>query len=123
MYEIFDTTTRKVVALADEPHYVYRSPRNGVWIRCDEEDAECIAVEGTRYSIRGKEPVPDAPNTVAVRKADAAKRLRDATLEVLEHSKTIEDFKAMFADFADAIIDLYSVKAEKEEAADAELDE
>lgn len=110
MYEIYDTASGKVIALADEPRYVYRSPKNGVWIRCDEPDAECVAVNGTRYSIRGRAQVDDAPATVAVRKADAAAHIRSLTVEALEHAETIEDFKAMFADFADAIVDLYQNK-------------
>lgn len=116
MYEIFDTTTRKVIALADEPVYVYRSPRNGVWIRCEEKDAECVAVEGTRYSIRGRTQVEDAPTTVAVRKADAAARIRKLTAEALEHAETIEDFKAYYTDLAEAIIDLIDWRYANENA-------
>ena len=110
MYEIFDATTREVIALADEPTYVYRSPRNGVWIRCDEDKAECVAVSGTRYSIRGRDKISDAPTEVSIRKADAAAALRKVALENISHAETIEDFKAMFADFADAIVDLYQNK-------------
>lgn len=118
MYEIYDTTTRKVIALADEPRYVHRSPRNGVWLLCDEKDAECVAVDGTRYSIRGKSPVEDTTSTVAIRKTDAGEKLRATMLSALEHAETIEDFKAMFADITEAFIDLYATKADKEGTAD-----
>lgn len=107
MYEILNTATREVLTLTDEPRYVKRSPRNSVWIRCEEADAECVAVEGTRYSISGREPVEDAPVTVAVRKADAAAKLRTVALESIAHAQTLDEVKAAYTDLAEAVIDLY----------------
>lgn len=107
MYEIFDTTTREVLSLTDEPRYVYRSPRNGVWIRCDEEKAECVAVNGTRYSLKDKTPISDAPTTVSIRKADAAAKLRTVALESIAHAQTLDEVKAAYTDLAEAVIDLY----------------
>lgn len=106
MYEIYDTTSGKVIALADEPRYVYRSPKNGVWIRCEESDAECVAVNGTRYSIRGRAQVDDAPETVAVRKADAAKRLAELAKSSIAQAQTLDEVKYRFEDLVDAVIDL-----------------
>ena len=107
MYEIFDATTREVIALADEPTYVYRSPRNGVWVRCDEDKAECVAVSGTRYSIRGRDKISDAPTEVSIRKADAAAALRKVALENISHAETLEEVKAAYTDLAEAVLDLY----------------
>lgn len=107
VYEIYDTTSGKVIALADEPRYVCRSPKNGVWIRCDEPDAECVAVNGTRYSIRGRAQVDDAPATVAVRKADAAAKILALTKEQIAHASDLDEIKDAYADLADAVLDLY----------------
>lgn len=106
MFEIYDTKTGEVIALADEPRYVYRSPKNGVWIRCDEQLAECIAIDGVRYSIRGRQGVEDAPTTVAVRKADAAKRIATLTKNAIAHAESLDEVKVRFEDLVDAVIDL-----------------
>lgn len=108
MYEILNTATREVLTLTDEPRYVKRSPRNGVWIQCEGEAAECVAVEGARYSISGREPVEDAPTVVAVRKADAAARIKTLARSSIEHAETLEEVKAAYTDLAEAIIDLYT---------------
>ena len=107
MFEIVNNETREVLSLTDEPRYVYRSPRNGVWIRCDEDKAECVAVDGTRYSLKDKTPVSDAPQTVAIRKADAAAKLRTVALESIAHAQTLDEVKAAYTDLAEAVLDLY----------------
>lgn len=106
MFEIYDTKSGEVIALAEEPRYVYRSPKNGVWIRCDEPDAECIAVNGARYSIRGRAEVDDAPDTVAVRKVDAAQRIAAIAKSSIANAQTLEEVKYRFEDLVDAVIDL-----------------
>lgn len=105
MFEIINETG-EVIAELDEPRYVYRSPKNGVWIRCNEPEAECVAINGTRYSIRGKPPIDDAP-TVSIKKADAAARIRALTQKNTESLQNIEELKAAYTDLAEAILDLY----------------
>ena len=109
MYEIYNVDNREVIGLADEVTYVKRG-KLGIWHPCKEDAAECIISDGIRYSIAGKTPVADAPVTAGIKKADAAAALRKVALENISHAETIEDFKAMFADFADAIVDLYQNK-------------
>lgn len=105
MFEIVNSDG-EVIALADEPRYVCRSPKNGVWIRCDEPDAECVAVNGTRYSIRGRAKVDDAP-PVSIRKADAAAKILALTKEQIARASDIDEIKDAYADLADAVLDLY----------------
>lgn len=114
MYEIYETKTGEVLALAEEPCYVYRSPKNGVWIRCDEPDAECVAVNGTRYSIRGKAQVEDAPETVAICKIDAARRLAELAKSSIAQAQTLDEVKYRFEDLVDAVIDLIDWRYAKE---------
>ena len=106
MFEIYDTKSGEVIALAEEPRYVYRSPKNGVWIRCDEPNAECIAVNGARYSINGRQIVDDAPDTVAVRKVDAAQKIAAVAKNSIAQAQTLDEVKAAYSDLADAVIDL-----------------
>lgn len=106
MFEIYDAKSGEVIALAEEPRYVYRSPKNGVWIRCDEPDAECIAVNGARYSINGRQIVDDAPDSVAVRKVDAAQKIAAIAKNSIAQAQTLDEVKAAYSDLADAVIDL-----------------
>ena len=123
MFEVYETKTGEVIALAEEPRYVYRNPKNGVWIRCEEPTAECIAVSGVRYSISGRAEVEDAAGTVAVRKVDGAKRIAELAKEQIAHAETLDEVKAAYTDLADAMVDLIMWRYEDEinalEATDA----
>ena len=123
MFEVYETKTGEVIALAEEPRYVYRNPKNGVWIRCEEPKAECIAVSGVRYSISGRADVEDAAGTVAVRKVDGAKRIAELAKEQIAHAETLDEVKAAYTDLADAMVDLIMWRYEDEinalEATDA----
>lgn len=107
MFEIYNTTTGEVMAIAEEPRYVYRSPKNGVWIRCEEPQAECVAVNGARYSIHGRAEVEDAAGTVAIRKVDGAKRIAELAKGQIAHAETLDEVKAAYTDLAEAILDIY----------------
>lgn len=112
MFEVYETKTGEVIALAEEPRYVYRNPKNGVWIRCEEPKAECIAVSGVRYSISGRAEVEDAAGTVAVRKVDGAKRIAELAKGQVAHAETLDEVKAAYTDMAEAVLDLYALDSE-----------
>ncbi len=102
MFEVYDIETGKVIAMADEPRYVYRSPKNGVWIRCDEQDAQAVAINGSRFALSDD----DAPR-VAIRKADAAAKILALAKEQIAHASDLDEIKDAYADLADAVLDLY----------------
>ena len=62
----------KILMQSDSPRFVRKNPLSGAYIRCDFEKAECIAVDGKRYSIAGRPIVEDAPEVVTIKQIDAA---------------------------------------------------
>lgn len=79
MYRITDENGN-VIAQVDSPRYVRwkKSPideNHGAWIQCPAHLAECIAINGIRYSLVGRDLVDDAPIAVYVYEIDAAQEL------------------------------------------------
>lgn len=72
MFQLIDSAG-EVVARVDKPRYIRQKP-NGVFVRCDEDDAEAIAVHGRRYSIWGRAPLPET-DTVTIVEIDGAEVL------------------------------------------------
>jgi len=62
----------EILMQTDEPRFVRKKPSSGAYIQCSYPLAECIAIDGKRYSIEGKELVEDAPDVVTVKQIDAA---------------------------------------------------
>ena len=62
----------EILMQTDSPRFVRKNPSSGAYIQCDFNQAECIAIDGKRYSIEGKELVEDAPDVVTVKQIDAA---------------------------------------------------
>ncbi len=62
----------EILMQSDSPRFVRKNPLSGAFIQCDFSKAECIAIDGKRYSIEGREPVEDAPDVVTVKIIDAA---------------------------------------------------
>ena len=84
MFRIIDTNGN-IIAQVDDLRYVKlktHSLQDGteykVWVRCNATDAQCIAVNGIRYSLAGKPIVDDAPTVVYVYQIDAAAELLNA---------------------------------------------
>lgn len=82
MYRIKDSDGKIITQTAD-PIFVRKKESTDTWIRCNQYDAQCIAIDCQRYSIAGKEIVEDAPQVVTVEQFDDA-------LESLQHSKTLD---------------------------------
>lgn len=82
MYRIKDSDGNIITQTAD-PIFVRKKESTGAWIRCNQFNAECIAIDCVRYSIEGKKLVEDAPQVVTIEKFDDA-------LESLQHSKTLD---------------------------------
>lgn len=70
MYRIF--LNDEILLQTDSPRWVKLNPSSGAWIQCNFHEAECIAVDGKRYSIDGRPLVDDAPDVVTVKYIDAA---------------------------------------------------
>lgn len=70
MYRIF--LNDEILLQTDLPRWVKLNPSSGAWIQCNSHEAECIAVDGKRYSIDGRPLVDDAPDVVTVKYIDAA---------------------------------------------------
>lgn len=62
----------EILMQTDSPRFVRKNPSSGAYIQCSYPLAECIAIDGKRYSIEGKELVEDAPDVVTVKVIDAA---------------------------------------------------
>lgn len=62
----------EILLQTDSPRWVKLNPSSGAWIQCNFHEAECIAVDGKRYSIDGRPLVDDAPDVVSVKYIDAA---------------------------------------------------
>ena len=105
MYEIIDMETGEIVAELEEPRYVYRSPKNGVWLRCNEEQAECVSINGRRYSIRGKASVADAP-VADIRRANLTEKFKALAEKNAERIDNIEELRELYADMAGVVCEL-----------------
>lgn len=105
MYQILNLDTGEILEI-ENPRYVCCDERN-VWVRCDENDAQCISLDGKRFSLANKEPVEDAPQTVAVKKVDAAKKIAQINLDGLKNAENIDEVKAAVQDLLWAVADIY----------------
>ena len=105
MYQLLNLDTGEISEI-DNPRYVCCDER-GVWTRCEEKDAQCIALDGVRFSLANKEPVEDAPQVLAVKKIDAAKKISQINLEGIKNAQNIDEVKAAISDITDAVLDIY----------------
>lgn len=102
MYQILDMQTGETVGVVREIRYVKRNPFSGAWIESEQSEAECISVNGARYSIEGRQKIRDAPYAV-VRVVDAARVLRDKAL-----NGDVDELRSAYVDLADAVLDIYT---------------
>ena len=89
MYRILDENGNFITQI-DSPRYVRVNEKSGAWIQCTEDLAECIAIDGVRYSLVGKDKVEDAPVTVYVYPLDDAMELYHATKNSTLNAADIE---------------------------------
>lgn len=72
MYQII-TTSGETIGFVEDIRYVKWRDDFNCWVRTrDVEEAQCVAVDGIRYSLLGKDLVEDAPTVVYIREIDAA---------------------------------------------------
>lgn len=105
MYRVFNMNTGKYFDV-EKPRYVKKTPLE-IWVQCNEDEAQCISINGERYSILNREPVEDAPQTVIVKPIDAGEQLNNLLRENLQQAETLEEVKAAIIDCYDCILDLY----------------
>lgn len=89
MYRISDENGN-VIAQVEKPRYVRLKAESGAWIQCDVNSAECIAIDGVRYSLAGRDIVEDAPIVVYLQYIDAAAELYRAAKTADVNSNDIE---------------------------------
>jgi hypothetical protein len=91
------------------PRYV-RMANDGIWIFCTEDEAQCLAISGKRYSISGKEPVEDAPEVVIIKKVDGGAELQNVLRESLSQATTLDEVKHCIEDIYECLLDFYDEK-------------
>ena len=104
MFQIFNTENGDTF-YTDSPRYVKQDSR-GIWQQCNANDAQCVAVDGKRFSILGKQTVDDAP-TAFVSKVDAGEKLAQINFKGLENAQNIDEVKTAILDIQDAVLDIY----------------
>lgn len=105
MYQLLNLTTGEVT-IVDKPRYVKKND-NGIWIRCEESEAQCISIFGERFSIANKKKVRDAPQVVAVSQIDGAQKLAQISVESIQNAQNLDEVKAAVQDLLWAVADIY----------------
>lgn len=102
MFQIKNLTTGEIF-FVDSPRYV-RLDSRGVWIRCDEVAADCIAFGGKRFSLVNRKPVSDAAGVVSIREISLPDELRAG----FETAQTLEELRNAFLNLCDTVLDWYT---------------
>lgn len=115
MYELINTVTGEKVNV-ENPRYVKKNQR-GIWVKCQEQDAQCIAVGGVRYSIFDKIQIEDAPEVLIIKEVDSGEQLQnlrranaEELRERLKQAETLEEVKHCIEDIYSCLLDLYDEK-------------
>lgn len=111
MYRV-TTVEGELITQTDDPRFV-KLNHSGAWIRTDAINAECIAVNGVRYSLAGREPVEDAPITVFVMKVDAGAIQLETDNKVTAQYDSIDTLAWAINKMAEEIVDKFSFKTEE----------
>ena len=69
MYQIINVEDGSQIAVVESFLYITKA-KNGSFVQCDKKDARGIAVNGTAYSLLGKEKMSNAVATVVANKVD-----------------------------------------------------
>ncbi len=112
MYQIV-MTTGAIIAEVEDVRYVKWRDDFKCWVRTrNMDDAQCVAVDGTRYSLLGKEPVEDAPVIVYVREVDAATAHFQTQKQLNITERDLQDIAWGMQKMAAEIVDMLNVAAE-----------
>lgn len=92
----------EIILQSQSPRWVKINPSSGAWIQCDYQDAECLAINGKRYSIEGRPKVDDAPLVVTVKYIDSAENMlateKDVGLIFFALNNIIDDLNKRLGD-------------------------
>lgn len=113
MYKI-STVEGDLISQTDDPRFVKLNPNSGAWIRCTPELAQCIAVNGVRYSLAGREPVEDAPIVAFVQKVDAGALQLNTDNKVDSQNADIDTLAWALNKMAEEIVNKFSFKSEED---------
>lgn len=96
MYRITDINGNIIAQLSDI-RYVKRKTQSfhdteySYWVRCNAADAQCVAINGIRYSLAGRDIVEDAPTVVFIYEVDAAEELLNTYNDLTDAQLAIAD--------------------------------
>lgn len=113
MYKI-STVEGELISQTDDPRFVKLNPESGAWVRCDAINAQCLAANGVRYSLAGREPVEDAPIVVFVQKVDAGALQLKTDKKVDLQNADIDTLAWALNKMAEEIVNKFSFKTEDE---------
>ena len=107
MYRISDENGN-VIAQVDTPRYVRLKKESGAWIQCPANLAECVAIDGVRYSLAGRDIVADAPVVVYINEVDAA-------MELYFAAKGVKDLDENLTQTQEALTEVYEYNISTED--------
>lgn len=113
MYRII-MTTGALIGYTDEPRYVRFNRETSTWIRCNIENAQCIAYEGRRYSLIGRDEVEDAPIVALIQKVDDGNLHISSEKKIGTNTDDIDTLAWALNKMAEEIVDKFSFKTEAE---------
>ena len=90
MYRIIDVETGEVIKQADEIRFVKLKNASRAWVRTDFFHAECVVIDGVRFSLSDRDKVDDAP-VVEIQRVDAAQIIKkqEDDLKLLSQALTM----------------------------------
>lgn len=112
MYKI-TTAEGNLITQTDDPRFIKFNPESGAWVRTDAINAQCIAVNGVRYSLAGRKPVEDAPIVAFIQKIDAGAVQLETDNKVTAQNDSIDTLAWAINKMAEEIVDKFSFKTEE----------
>lgn len=85
MYQII-SMTGEILSETDSPIYSKFNPASGAWISTNENDAECVVVDGKRCVIYGKPFATDSEKVVFIKKVDGAEKIQKLLQDTIQIS-------------------------------------
>ena len=98
MYQII-SMAGEILSETDSPVYSKFNSASGAWISANENDAECVVVDGKRCGIYGKPFAANSEKVVFVKKIDGAEKIQKLSQDTVQIS-------ADNLDIMEAIVDL-----------------
>jgi len=97
MYRITDENGNIIAQLSDIRYVKLKTNtledgrEYSFWVRCQSHDAQCVAINGIRYSLAGRDIVEDAPTAVFIYEVDAAEELLNTYNDLTDAQLAIAD--------------------------------